>query len=331
MPGQRSDLVAVFMKDSYKAVFKAYGKESTRYNLIYSVKTGVTGAGDKETQIIGAGPLTRHTVEGQNIEFKTPVEGWSYYVKYWTFSDGLAFSPEASEDAIKFGNLIKAFAATWGEQVRIAKETLAARVFNVGGATSGDWVLNGTHTGNTDPSGNLLYDGKPVFAISGNEHTTKGGGTYYNSVSGLDVIPGDFERVYNLHVSTNNRNERDQIIRNPADTILTKPGASYFKAWRITMTSKGMPGDDINDENPYYKTVKPMDWDYLNDTDPVAYIGKAKSDSWQFHERKNPEIRYYRHEPNAGYHASIRIRIGVFLKDFRNWTRLGGSSSASYS
>jgi hypothetical protein len=330
MPGQRSDLIAVFMKDSYKAVFEAYDNVPTVYDQVYQVKTGVMGAGDKMTQIVGAGPLARHATEGQDVQFKSPVEGWSHYVKYWTYSDGLAFTKEASEDSVKFRNLIKDFAATWGEQVRVAKEELAARIFNVGGATSGDWSLNGSHTGNTAPYGNMAYDNKPLFNLSGNTRATKGGGTYYNSIAGLDITPGDFERIYNLHTATNNRNERDQIVKNPADTILVKPGASYFKAWKIVNTERGLPGGDLNDANPYYKLAKVIAWDYLTDTDPVAYVGKAKSADFQFHERQNPEIRYYRHEPNLGYHASINIRIGTFLKNFRVWSRLGGTSSATY-
>lgn len=331
MPGQRSDLTAVFMKDSYKAVFERYEQEKTVFDQIYSVKTGVSGAGDKITQIIGAGPLARHTTEGQDVQFKSPVEGWSYYVKYWTYSDGLAFSFEASEDSIKFGNLIKEFAGTWGEQVRVAEEEMGARPFNVGGATSGNWIFNGSHTGNSAPYGDLLYNNNPLFAVSGNEHSTKGGGTYVNSIASLDITPGDFERIYNLHTATNNRNERDQVVRNPADTILVRPGSSYFKAWRIVNSERGMPGVDINDANPYYKMCTAIAWDYLNDTDPVFYVGKAKSDDFQFHKRQNPSIMYYRHNPNMGYRASIAIRQGILIKGWKVWTRGGGTSSATYS
>ncbi len=329
MPGVRSDLTALYMKDSYKAVFEAYEKVDTVYDQVYSVKTGVQGAGDKVTQLIGAGPLTRHTSEGQDIQFKTPVEGWAMYVKYWTYSDGLAFTKEASEDSIKFRNVIKEFAATWGEQVRIAEEEMGVRPFNVGGATSGDWILNGSHTGNSAPYGNMLYDNKPLFALSGNNHSTKGGGSYYNSIASLDVTPGDFEKLYNLHTATNNRNERDQVVKNPADTILIPPGSAYFKAWKL-FNSELLPGQNINDANPYFKMCKPIAWDYLTDTAPVFYIGKAQSDDFQFHKRQDPEIRYYRHEPNVGYHASINIRQGVLIKNWRVWSRGGGTSSATY-
>src|SRR4030042_7145922 len=126
MPGVRSDLIAVFMKDSYKAVFGAYDKEDTVFDKVWSIKTGVIGPGDKMTDLIGAGPLTRHTTEGQDVQFRAPVEGWAFYVKYWTYSDGLAFTREASEDSLKFRNLIKAFAGTWGEQVRVAEAEMGA-------------------------------------------------------------------------------------------------------------------------------------------------------------------------------------------------------------
>ena len=81
-------------------------------------------------------------------------------------------------------------------------------MFNNGGALSGDWVLNGTHTNNTDSSGNLMYDSKPLFNLTGNTRSTKSGGTYYNSVASLSLTPANFETVYNLHTATNNRDER---------------------------------------------------------------------------------------------------------------------------
>lgn len=327
MPGLRDDQVALFLKDMYKAEREGYEEQPTVYNQVYKVKTGVEGAGDKVTQILGAGPLTRHTVEGQDINFKAPVQGWEFLVKYWTYSDGIALTKEAVDDTTKLGNLVRELANTWGKQVRIAKEELGSGIFNDGGNTSGTWRFNGTHTGQTDGSGNLLYDSKPLFNLSGNTRSTKGGGSYYNSIAGLDITPSSFELIYNLHTATNNRDERDQVVKNVADTILVKPGADYFKAWRIVNTEKGLPGSDVNDANPYYKMATCIMWDYLTDTSPVFYVGKKQSPDFQFHERQNSEIRFFRDENNQGYKASITIRIGTLLKNFRVWSRGGGTSS----
>lgn len=324
MPGIRADQQALYVKDMYKAEREGFMEEEVMYSQVYSVVNGVTGAGDKATQILGAGNLRRHTVENDKIQFKSPVEGWSYYVKYHTFSDGIALSKEAVEDTVKLGNLLKDLARTWGKSVRLEKETVAARVFNQGGALAGDWVFNGTHVGNSDPQGDLLYDGYPLFNLTGNARSTKGGGTYYNSVAGLTLTPSDFETIYNLHTATNNRDERDRVVKNPADTLLVSPGADMFLAERL-LNTQAMPSSQLNDVNPYYKIVTPMDWDYLNDS--AFYLGKRKHSSFQFHERQAPEIRFFRDEDDLGYKASINLRFGVMVKDWRCWTRGGGSSS----
>lgn len=326
MPALRADQVALYTKDMYMAQREGYEDEPVVYPEVYKVKSGkdVKGAGHKETQILGAGDLTRHTTEGQDIIFKSPIQGWSFYVKYWTFSDGLSLSKEAVEDAVKLGNLLNDLANSWGMSERVLKETFASRVFNNGGATAGDYVFNGTHTGNTDPSGDLLYDSYPLFNLTGNARSTKGGGTYYNAVSGLTVTPANFETLYNLMTHTNNRDERDRIIKNTVDTALTETGTDGFLMDRIINTQRGMPDGELNDKNPYYGIIKKhIMWEYLSDS--AFYLGKAQHKDFQFHERQTKEIRLFRDEKNLGYKASINVRFGVFIKNFRCWGRGGGT------
>jgi len=327
MAGLRADQLALYVKDMYKAEREGYKEVKTGYDQIFKVVTGVTGAGDKITQILGAGALTRHTAEGQKIAYKSPIQGWEFLVKYWTYSDGIALSKEAVEDTVKLGNLMRELAATWGKQVRIAKEEMAATVFNKGGDLLGEWVFNGTHSGNTATYGDMLYDNKPLFNLTGNTRSTKGGGTYYNSIASLTLTPANFETLYNLHVSTNNRDERDNIVQNPCDTLLVKPGAERFKAERILDTQK-MPGNQLNDVNPYYKLLTIIDWDYLDfATEEAFYIGKRQSSDFQFHERQQSEIRFFRDENDLNYNTSINIRIGILIKNWRTWSRGGGTSA----
>jgi len=326
MAGLRQDQIALYTKDMYKAEREGREQIPTVYDKIFKIVSGVKGPGDKNTQILGAGALVRHTVEGQDVNFKTPIQGWEYLVKYHTYSDGIALTKEAVEDTVKLGNLLKDLANTWGISVRVEKESMAARVFNEGGTLSGDWVFNGTHTNNTDSSGDLMYDSAPQFNLSNNTRATKNGGTYYTSIAGLTLTPAHFETVYNLHTTTNNRDERDRVVSNPADTILVEPGSNFFLAERIVDTGRGLPFSDLNDKNPYYKMLKPLAWDYLDDS--AFYIGKAQSPAWQFHQRQKPEIRMFRDEKNLGYKASINLRQGILLKDFRIWSRGGGSSDA---
>ncbi len=325
MPGVRLDNPAIYQKDMYKAAFEVIDLADPMVPKIYAMKTGVTGGGDKQTQLLGLGALERHTTEGQDINFKSPTQGWAYYVKYWTFSGGLTLTFEAVQDNVKLGNFLKELAATWTEASIHTKEEFGARPFNEGGTLSGDWVFNGSWINNTDSSGDLMYDSQPHFCLSGNEYTHKGGGTYYNSVAGLSLSPTNFETVYNLHTATNNRNELDRPMKMKVDTLLTGPGADFLMAKRITKTECGLPGGDLNDMNPYYGLADPMDWDYL--TDNAFYVGKRQHKDFQFHARQTPLIDFFEDKTNKGYKASFVERYGILLKN-RPWARGGGSSSA---
>ena len=324
MPGVKGDQLTLYIKDMYKAERESYKEVATVHDKVFKVVNNVNGAGDKVTQILGLGRLERHLVEGQDIKYKSPIQGWDFLVRYWTYSDGLSLTKEAVEDTVKLGNLLKELANTWGTSVRIAEEDMASTVFNRGGDLLGEWIFNGTHTGNTATYGDMLYDNKPLFCLTGNKWTTKGGGTYYNSVAGLTLTPANFETLYNLHVATNNRNERDEIITNPADTLLTRVGADSLAAERL-LGSEKLPGTQLNDNNPYYKILTPLSWDYLTLAEAAFFVGKRQSDKMQFHKRQLPEITMFRDNNNKGYKASIDIRQGILIKG-RVWSRGGGTS-----
>ena len=328
MAGVRLDNPSIYSKDMYKAAFEVMDGADKQRDKIYKVVTGVNGGGDKSTQLLGLGDLERHTTEGQDINFRSPSEGWSYYVKYWTFSGGLSLTFEAVQDNVKLGNFLNDLAGTWAESSEHTKEEFAARPFNDGGTLSGDFVFNGSWLNNADPSGNLMYDGKPQFALSGNEYTHKGGGTYYNSIAGLTLNAITFQQVYVLHTATNNRNELDRPTKMKIDTLLTRPGDDYLMALRILKTMgdrQSLPGGNMNDTNIYYGLAKPVMWDYI--TDSAFYVGKAQHRDFQFHERQTPLIDFFEDKTNKGYKASFVERYGILLKN-RPWARGGGTSAA---
>lgn len=326
MPGTTTFNPSLYQKDMYKASFEVIDKTSVVHSELYTMVRNVKGGGDKNSQHLGMGALDRHLVEGQDIDFEAPPEGWSYYVKYWPFSKGLTLTFEAVQDTMKLGNYLKAVAATWTESEIDCKEDFAALPFNHGGDLLGHWVLNGSWTGNTDPSGNLMYDGKPLFNLTGNTRSTKGGGTYYNSVAGLTLSPSTFEQVYLLHTATNNRSELDRPKRNLVDTLLVDP-SDGFMAKRIVETppTQGLSGGQLNDKNIYYGLAKTIVWDYL--TDGAFYVGKRQHRDWQFHERQAPLIDFFEDKNNKGYKASYYTRFGILLKSWNVFSRGGGSSA----
>lgn len=326
MPGVRLDNPSLYAKDMYKAAFEVRDAAETMRDKLYKVIPGATGAGDKQTQLLGLGNLERHTAEGQDINFRSPKEGWSYYVKYWTFSGGLSLTFEAVQDTVKLGDFLKALAATWEEASIHTKEEFAALPFNNGGTLTGHYVFNGSHTGQSDPSGAMMYDSEPLFNLTGNTFATKGGGTYYTSVASITLSPTNFGTIYNLQTATNNRTELDRPKRNPADTLLTETGANHLLAQRI-MKSEFLPSSQLNDINPYRGKCEPMDWDYLTDTD-AFYVGKRQHKDFQFHERQTALIDFFEDKTNKGYKASYLERYGIMIKTHFAWCRGGGSSAA---
>jgi len=332
MPGLRGDFVEACRKDMYKFEREGLMEEETMYDKVWKVVKGATGAGTKDTQKLRADGLTRHTAEGQNIIFRSPKQGWTTYVKYHTYSDGLTFSPEAIEDTVKLKDMLTDYSKTWGIEERVSKETLGARPFNEGGNLLGDFIFNGSYTGEADPSGDLVYDSKPLFNLTGNARTTKGGQTYYNSVadaypSSGDVLPSHIKTLYNLMTATNNRDEQGAVVRNKPDTILTKAGNDEISVWEIC-NSDQKAASALNDKNVWRGKFKNLyAWDYL--TEDAIFMGKARAESCQFHERLASNIRFFRHEDTAGYKASIRVRFGVYLKVgcWRDWVRGGGTSA----
>lgn len=326
--GLRGDQTNLYVKDMYKVAYDVREQKDPKYSKIYAVKSGseVTGAGIKETQLLGADELDKETTEGSDIVFVSPIQGWVFYGKYTTYKKGVKFSFQSVEDDVKLGNLLKSYAATWADRAIVAKETMAAAVFNNGGDLLGNSVFDGTHVGNTAVYTNLLYDGLPMFNLSNNTRSSKGGSTYYNASSGIgSVSAANFETLYNIITATNNKDEQDIIRANPVDTVLTQPGADAFSMEKILNTTRGLPGGQLNDLNPYYGIIDMhIAWDYLT-VSSCWYIGKRQDDGLQFHERQEPTFRYFRDERNLTYNASVHTRFGVFIKDWRKWGRAGGS------
>ena len=50
-----SEQMALYEKDMYPVMNEQYKRKQTKYQEIYSLKSDATGAGDKDTQLLGAG------------------------------------------------------------------------------------------------------------------------------------------------------------------------------------------------------------------------------------------------------------------------------------
>jgi hypothetical protein len=321
----RSQYTELMQKDMYAWFLERYDTFAPVYPQIFQVET-MSSAYEQKTSGLTLGKLSERS-EGDNIVASNVFEGYTAIIKARTFSDSFSMTMELVEDTPpeKVANIFKDMARTWAEGVTATKEAFAAKFFVYGGFTAGRHdTFDNTITGViTDPSGDLIYDGKPFFALTGNNHPAKDGNTYYNSLGALALSSANLQTAYNLMTVTNNRNERGEIVQIMPDTLLI-PSTLHFTAKTI-LESELLPGGANNDKNVSQNLVQPIEWQYLSDTDGW-FLGKRQN-GLVFYERKSPVIDFYQDEISKKFYATIDTRFGAGVTNWRYWVASNISTS----
>lgn len=313
----RSEFTELMTRDMYGWFQEAYDQLSPVYPQVFTVKP-LVGAYAQETAGIGLGQLSERS-EGNDIVASNPLEGYTVIGKPRTFSDSFFLTMEFVEDATpeKMSNTMQGFAATWASGVINTKETFAAKFFNYGGYTSGRHdTFDNTITGViTDSSGDVIYTGKPFFALTANDHPAKDGSSYFNSLGALSLTVSNLQTAYNQMTNTNNYDERGEKISLKPDTLLIPP-ALRFTAQTILQSEK-TPGDANNSINTSQNLVTQLEWQYLTDTN--GWFVGAKSKGLTFLERKAPVMDFYQDEKSKKFYATIDARFGGMVTNWRYW------------
>lgn len=311
----RNQFTELLQKDTYKWTLEAYNRHQTVYDKIFNVVPS-TSAFEKSTTGIGMGQL-REVPEGNDILESNLMEGYTVYGKNRMFGDSYKITLQMVEDTPpeKIGNITQSISKTWGDGIVATKETFAAKFFNYGGYTAGHDVFNNTITGvQDDPTGDLGYDGKPFFALSGNNHPAKSGSTYYNSLA-LALSSTNLQTAYNIMAVTNAYNERGEKIEIMPDVLLIPPDLRFTA--KTILESDNVVSSANNDINVTKGIVTPVEWHYLTDTN-AWFLGKAKSGlTWM--ERKQPVIDVYQNDMNKNYYVTIHARWGAYMDNWRFW------------
>ena len=309
----RAEFAKGMQKDLYKYMIEAeqYQQLTPVYPQLFEVKQ-LEGAYDSQTSAIGMGKLSERK-ERDDIKRSNPLEGFTVPIKARTFSDSFELSMETVEDFTpsKLANVLMDIAKGWQQGIINTKEQFAAKFFNYGGYTAGHDVFNNSITGVvSDPTGDLGYDGKPFFALSGNNHPAKNGSTYYNSLA-LAFSGTNLQTGYNLMTNTNNYDEKGEKIGLKPEIIL------YPSALRFTVDSVIRNTDTANLKSNVENLVRPVEWQYLTDSD-AWFLGVPKK-GLVWYERKAPQISVYQDDKNKSYIVDIDTRFGAGMNNWRFW------------
>jgi hypothetical protein len=265
---------------------------------------------EKFTSAIGLGELLEKP-EGSDLQADSPMESYTIVCKNRSFGRLVRFSYESVSDAQKVANLLQSTVGTWGSKVVVTKEKFYAKFFNYGAYTAGNDVFNNTITGVIDDSsGNLIYDNKAFFSTT---HADKVGNSYANYSASNSLSHDNLKTIWNTYTTTNNRDERGDIISLVPDCLLIPP-ALKFTAQEILNTTL-IPSSMDNTTNVLAGIVQPLDWAYLTDTDGW-FLGKKKN-GLMATAREDVSLDFWQDETNKDYFASIFLRFGGAVTQWR--------------
>jgi len=319
MSAGQGDFPEGLKKDSYKWFWEEYDKLEPVYQQVFNVKKS-DSAWEKETSGVGTG-LLEEKGEFEDLAEKTPTEGYICYGKNRSWGKKETISKELYEDHQKLANFLKSQMPQWAQDAVETMETFYANIINLGGYTAGHDIFNASIPNVlSDPSGDYIYDSKPLFAASGNDRSSKGGGTYYNGLGALNFSLANLQTAWLRMTVYNNRKEDDTKMRIMPDIILAHP-AMKFSIDQV-LNSPDDPTSTNRAINVVKGLVKPVYWHYLDDTDQWT-LAKAKF-GLNALMRENPEFDMWEDKDSKTFKLSIFTRFGHLINNWR------GLVSANY-
>ena len=179
----------------------------------------------------------------------------------------------------------------------------------------------------------FCYDGKPLFALSGNNHTAKDGNTFYNataittaSASGQSngVNFANALTMYNLMTTTNAKMENGQEFDNGTDIsiVCAKPCGPD---WDVIQNSTLNPDNAQNASNPMKGMFKEIIASPYIKTAAQSVMFRKEGLVTYFGE---PRIDFYEvNDPDATY-VKVKLEYAIAPKNFRPFMANNAPTSA---
>ena len=325
----RSDFVEGMKKTGYQYFYESHDQHPSVHPELFKERP-LTAAYEQWTTVVEENKLELKTSELQDAPVSDTIEGFTVVMKARTYHRRKVWSKETVRDHQKIENLVKEATGNWGNGVFLNKEEFYADFFNSGGLTAGkDATFDNSISGVvTDASGDGVYDGTaasvmPFFNLSGNTRTSKGNSTYFNSIVG-NLNEANLESALIRLEFTNAKSERDQTIKQMADTLLV-PVHLRVTGKKILESTGDQTAAHSGVVNPFEGLLKLVVWNFLTDTD-AWFVGIRKT-GIVMGSRQDPEINMFVDQRNGAFEAVIDVRFGGAVENFRPWVASNVSTS----
>ena len=174
--------------------------------------------------------------------------------------------------------------------------------------------------------GNYIYDSKPLFVLTGDNHVSKSAANstgYFNNLNEVLSVQTLEKAIIKL-IADNNRNEKDEIVDLGSNFVLVVAPQLLPAAERI-VKSDFLSGTDQNDVNILRDRFTIVPWQFIN-TATSWYVGVAKK-GIRVYRRRAPSIDFYYDEDTETYKVKISMRYGKMVQNWRYW--VAGKTPAS--
>jgi hypothetical protein len=319
------DLVKGFYKDAYTYSLESYNQLEEKWPLFINQIDVLNGdnQGDfwQRTTVVDDG-LFDEIGESDGYKSGSIIEGYTAYGKIMTYAKAKNFTKRVLNNIPKMKSIVKSFSTKMGAQAKKTRETYFATIFNKGGFTSGDPIMDAYPDSKavTPSYRNLAYDNKPYFTRSGNNRSSKGGATYYNAFA-LTLDAENFKTVYNHGMTMNNREEDDTRMEVALDTLLVPAGSQTFTAKEI-LNSTLAPYLSTNTNNVLKGIVDVIDWHYL--TTAASWFLLQKNMGLDALKAEEPMIDFFEDKLHRCYWLTGEFDCGHL---FWNWRFMLSSSA----
>jgi hypothetical protein len=282
--------------------------------------------GHKAVGLVGAGTPTRRR-DGQKVSAQSMGEGYPWQLACEEYADEIGIPDallEAADAQRRVTSLITEFVTTYSRNAMVQKETFVAGMFQKGTIAAGSTTyFDNGYPGNPDANAGKIYDGKPWFAASSNEHPFKqytptgSEGVNLNVSLALDATGLDAAfRAINV---TNALDERGKRIALTPRKLLV-PAILRTTALQL-LNSELLPGAANNDINANRGLVEPIISPYLTDDASAASTAAWWLGTDDFGltivDSGAPVLTTYRDDSTKTTMVQLSYRFGAAVHDWR--------------
>jgi len=234
--------------------------------------------GDSGVVITGAKRPAR-MLRGSDAPARTMDQAYQWFRRFHKYGQRMSIPEEMYNSPNGLG-LVTRFVTEglggWGEGWAQEKEFAASNLFNKGVLSAGDLdTFDGSYPGRPATYPKYIYDGKPLFAATGNNHpiALNSSVTKFNLIASAPLSSTTLETARVAMMSTNAVDEVGDKVPIMPNVLVVPPDLQQTA--HVLLESMLKPGTANNDKNwTGDQVIRPIMWRWLTDT-TGWFLGEA--------------------------------------------------------